>query len=155
MADLPAFEDYSMSRRTYRYSDIEPAFPFGFGLSYTRFSYSKVEPKISTIQSGESYRFQVKVKNSGECKGREVVQVYLQDVEASARVPRWKLVAFRNISLAPDKSAALDFELGANELQFIHEDGKPCIEPGEFRVHVGGSSPSLRASLDHIPSVEF
>jgi len=155
MDDLPAFEDYSMARRTYRYSEIEPAFPFGFGLSYTRFSYSKLTSKISAIQPGEEFRFQVKVKNSGTRKGREVVQVYLRDVEASTRVPRWKLIAFRNISLAAGRSLTLDFAISANDLQFIGEDGKPHLEPGVFRVWVGGSSPSRRATSESIPSVEF
>jgi beta-glucosidase len=155
MDDLPAFDDYSMERRTYRYSEVEPAFPFGFGLSYTRFEYSKVESQTSTIKRGESYRFQVKIKNIGERKGKEVVQVYLQDVEASTRVPRWKLVAFRNMSITAGKSVTLDFELGTDELQFIHEDGKPCLETGRFRVRVGGSSPSQRATMESVPSVEF
>jgi beta-glucosidase len=95
------------------------------------------------------------VKNVGDRKGKEVGQIHVQDVEASTRVPRWKLVAFRNVSIAAGKSVTLDIELGAEELHFINEDGKPCFEPEAFRVWVGGSSPSQRASIESIPSVEF
>lgn len=97
----------------------------------------------------------MKVKNVGARKGGEVVQVCLQDIEASTRVPRWKLVVLRNVSLAAEKSVTLEFSLGAQELQFIDEEGRPCLELGAFRLWVGGCSPSEGASTEGLQAVEF
>jgi len=142
MNDLPPFDDYSMTGRTYRYSLAEPAFPFGFGLSYTRFSYFQPQPAPIQVASGDAFCFQVQVKNTGERDGREIVQVYLQDELASAPVPHWKLVAFRSVALKAGQGKTLRFQILPEAMQFINEKGEPQLEPGAFRLHIGGCSPS-------------
>ena len=93
---LPPFTDYSMAGRTYRYFKGEPLYPFGYGLSYTRFIYSKLRSEV-----GNDVKVSVDVMNAGDTPGDEVVQLYLTDVVASAPVPIKTLVGFDRISLHP------------------------------------------------------
>ncbi len=144
-ADLPAFDDYSMAGRTYRYATAEPAFPFGFGLSYTHFAYDRPRPSSAVIRSGDGLTFQVRVRNSGGRDGREIVQVYLRDEEATTRVPAWKLVAFRAVDLKAGQAKDLRFTIPAEAMQFVDEEGRPRLEPGAFRLHIGGCSPGTRS----------
>lgn len=141
LSDLPAFDDYSMAGRTYRYATAKPAYPFGFGLSYTRFAYDRPRPLSAIIRAGEALSCRVRVRNIGERDGREIVQVYLRDEEASSRVPAWKLVAFRAVDLKAGQAKELRFTIPAEAMQFIDEEGRPRLEPGTFRLHIGGCSP--------------
>ncbi len=142
---LPPFTDYSMKGRTYRYLTEEPLFPFGYGLSYAKFAYSHVGLDRSTVKAGESVHLRVRLENSGPMNGDEVVQVYLTDVEASVDVPRWSLRAFRRIHLDSGESADLAFEITARQLAMIDNDGRCVLEPGMFRLYVGGSQPDARS----------
>jgi len=141
LADLPAFDDYSMQGRTYRYSTVEPEFPFGFGLSYTSFTYRRPRAASRQIKTGQSFSFQVQVHNTGGRAGREIIQVYLTDILASERVPRCKLVAFRPVDLKAGQVRTLRFVIPSAALQFIDQRGLPQVEPGEFCLHIGGCSP--------------
>jgi len=155
LADLPPFEDYSMAQRTYRYASVEPAYPFGFGLSYTSFAYSLPRPAPSRVRAGRAYRFTVQVKNTGARPGREVVQVYLTDEQASSRVPVARLVAFRALDLQPGQTKTLRFSLPAEAMQFIDEAGQPQLEPGRFRLQVGGCSPAAGLAADQFVLIPF
>src|SRR4026208_587010 len=84
---LPPFTDYSMEGRTYRYFKGEPLYPFGYGLSYTRFDYSNLRFQSKTVKAGESMKVSVDVTNAGDREGEEVVQLYLTDPVASAPAP--------------------------------------------------------------------
>ncbi len=142
-AQLPPFEDYAMAGRTYRYMTEEPAYPFGFGLSYTRFEYSNLRiPR--TIKAGEALNAQVTLSNVGDVAAEEVVQVYLSDLEASTVVPLHKLVAFQRIALEPGESREAAFTLETEAMHFINDAGEPQIEPGRFRLTIGGCSPGSR-----------
>lgn len=141
LADLPAFDDYSMAGRTYRYATAEPAYPFGFGLSYTRFAYEQPRPASAEIRAGEALNVRVRVRNIAGRDGREIVQVYLRDEEASARVPHWKLVAFRPVDLKAGQAKDLRFTIPAEAMQFVDEEGRLRLEPGAFRLYIGGCSP--------------
>ena len=99
--DLPPFDDYTMAGRTYRYMTAEPHYPFGFGLSYTRFEYAGLSLSRTDIPAGENLTVRVTVANTGARAGAEVAQCYLTDVEASAIVPRTHLVAFERVELRP------------------------------------------------------
>lgn len=143
---LPPFEDYAMDRRTYRYSREDPLFPFGFGLSYTRFSYGALHLSARRLAAGETLRASVLITNEGDRAGDEVVQVYLSDLQASSVVPLHKLVDFRRISLQPGETREVEFEIPAEKMSFIGEDGKPHLEPGEFRLEIGGCSPGKRGA---------
>jgi len=139
--DLPPIEDYRMEGRTYRYTKKNPLYPFGYGLSYTEFEYSNFSLASSEINVGRPLILSVDVKNVGQVKGDEVVQVYIQDLEASVKVPRWSLQAIQRISLEPDQRYKIQFKIKPRQLALINEEGKRILEPGSFRVYVGGSQP--------------
>jgi beta-glucosidase len=141
---LPPFEDYDMTGRTYRYATQETLFPFGFGLSYTRFTYSDLALDKSTIRAGESLALRCTLTNSGSVEAEEVVQVYLSDLEASTIVPLHSLIGFRRVHLKPGERTAITFTVTPEMMKMVNDDGDRVLEPGEFRVTVGGCSPSER-----------
>ena len=140
---LPPFEDYSMEGRTYRFMTAEPLYPFGFGLSYTKFAYSDLQAP-NRLKAGQPYTFFFTLTNTGSLAGDEIVQVYLDDLKASLPVPLHSLVAFRRLSLQPGESQQVSFELPPESLMLVDEQGELVLEPGQFRLTVGGCSPSRR-----------
>jgi beta-glucosidase len=136
---LPPFTDYSMAGRTYRYFKGEPLYPFGFGLSYTKFDYSNLKLSAKSVKAGEPIKVTVDVKNTGDREGDEVVQLYLTDVAASAPVPIRALVGFDRISLRPGEKRSVTFTITPRQMSLIDNHGKRIIEPGEFLVGIGGS----------------
>src|SRR6185369_8758853 len=134
---LPPFTDYSMQGRTYRYFKGEPLYPFGFGLSYTKFVYSNLRFDKSA-KAGEPVKVTVDVTNAGEREGEEVVQLYLTDVAASAPVPIRTLVGFDRISLRPGEKRSVTFTITPRQMSLIDNDGKRIIEPGAFMIGIGG-----------------
>ena len=141
---LPTFEDYAMSSRTYRYSNEEMLYPFGFGLSYSRFQFSNLQLEHSVIESGESLGLLFTIANTGSTDAAEVVQVYLTDVEASVLVPKYHLVGFQRIALQASESKNIRFTLTPEMMSFFDEDGISRLEPGEFIIEIGGCSPGTR-----------
>jgi beta-glucosidase len=135
---LPAFTDYSMQGRTYRYFKGEPLYPFGYGLSYTNFAYSNLRIESKSVKSGEPVKVSVDVTNAGDREGDEVVQLYLTDVAASAPVPIRTLVGFDRISLRPKEKRAVTFTITPRQMSLIDDSGKRVIEPGEFLLNIGG-----------------
>jgi beta-glucosidase len=142
--DLPDFRDYSMENRTYRYFKGDVLFPFGFGLSYTKFSYSDL--KIGAFSRRQPLKVSVKVENTGKLAGDEVVQVYMKDTEASCRVPKHALAGFRRISLNPGDSKTVKFELKPEQFALVTEAGERVIEPGEFEIYAGGVQPGFECA---------
>jgi beta-glucosidase len=143
-SQLPAFEDYSMKDRTYRYATWEPLYPFGFGLGYTTFAYSDLKLDQSTLKAGDPLEFSVTLTNTGSQAGEDVVQVYLTDLEASTVVPFHKLVAFQRTALAAGECRELSFTIDAEAMMFINDDGEAVLEPGSFKLVVGSCSPGQR-----------
>ncbi|HHY83436.1 MAG TPA: glycoside hydrolase family 3 protein [Clostridiales bacterium] len=143
--ELPDFRDYSMYNRTYRYMQQEALYPFGYGLSYTTFEYSDLTSDKTEIPAGESINFRIKVKNTGTWESWETVQLYLKDVEASVEVPRWQLRGIRPVFLKPGEEAEVEFSLTGRDMALIDNDGKCILEPGKFRVFIGGSQPDSRS----------
>jgi beta-glucosidase len=141
---VPAFDDYCMDSRTYRYMMEEPLYPFGFGLSYSKFEYSDLKMKARQIQMGEEAEFQVTLRNIGDKPASEVIQIYLSDIEASTIVPLHHLVGFQRVSLAAGESRTIAFSITPEMMSFFNDDGKLTLEPGEFRLEVGGCSPGKR-----------
>jgi beta-glucosidase len=145
---LPPFEDYRMQGRTYRYFTGEPLYPFGFGLSYTRFKYDNLKLSASVVKAGEGIRVSVAVQNIGERAGDEVVQMYVTDVAASVPVPVRSLAGVKRVFLRPGEKQSVSFALAREQMSVIDDRGKRVIEPGEFVVSVGGKQPGLTGRSD-------
>ena len=141
---LPAFDDYSMDSRTYRYMTAEPLYPFGFGLSYTRFEYSELQLDRTALPAGESLHLGLTLTNCGDTDASEVVQFYLSDLHASSIVPLHHLIGFERVVLKAGESRTLDFTVTPEMMSFYNDEGKLTLEPGEFRLEAGGCSPGKR-----------
>jgi beta-glucosidase len=140
---IPIHYNYKSTGRNWvQYQDMPaaPLFPFGFGLSYTQFSYQDWALSASTIKPGESIVAAVTVTNTGSRAGEEVVQCYLQDCVASTTRPVRELKGFQRVALEPGESKRVKFVLDAEALSFYGRDGQWCLEPGEFKVGIGGDS---------------
>ncbi len=145
--DMPPFEDYSMKERTYKYFTGKPLYPFGHGLSYTKFSYSDLAvPK--SIKAGNPVKIAVTVTNAGPRAGEEVVQVYITDRDASVPVPIRKLVGFTRIHLDKGASRTVSFTIDPRELSLITDDTRRVLEPGVFNISVGGKQPGFSGTAD-------
>jgi beta-glucosidase len=145
LSHLPPFDSYALQGRTYRYLEHAPLYPFGYGLSYTRFGYRELAVSRTRLSTDESLRVSVTVTNEGARAGDEVVQLYLADLEASCAVPHHDLRGFERVHLTPGQSRRITFELGPRALSLIDERGRRVLEPGRFRASVGGSQPDPRS----------
>lgn len=124
------------------YSDVEktPQFPFGFGLSYTTFEYKNLKLNKAAFAKGESVQISVEVTNSGNYDGKEVAQLYIQDVAASLARPVKELKGFELINLKKGETKTITFTLTDKELGFFDNDGNYLVEAGTFKIMIGGSS---------------
>jgi beta-glucosidase len=155
---LPPFTDYAMKGRTYRFLEEEPLYPFGYGLSYTTFAYGSPALAARAITTGEPLDLSIEVTNTGALAGDEVVQVYLSDLEASVRVARWKLVGFARVPLEPGETKTVPFSVASRSMAVVDERGRHVVEPGRFRLHVGGRQPDRRSAAlaaTRVASAEF
>ncbi len=122
-------------------------YPFGYGLSYTEFSYNELTLSPARIDSGadQKIRIQVEVTNTGQYAGDEVVQLYVKDVEASVSVPQWELRRFQRLHLTPGAKQRVEFSLSLRDLALIDEEGSCWLEPGKFIIYVSGQQPDRRS----------
>lgn len=150
---LPPYEDYSMKGRTYRYMKEEPLYPFGFGLSYTSFAYSNVKLSSPQIKRNQTTDVEVQLTNTGKTEGEEVVQLYITDLEASTDVPLYSLQGIKRVRLKPGESATVKFTITPDMLTLVNNKGEKVIEPGKFRIAVGGSLPGNRSKALGMPDV--
>ena len=118
----------------------EPLFPFGYGLSYTKFEYSNLKLSSSTISSNQKITVAVKVSNSGNFDGKEVVQLYIRDLVGSVTRPIKELKAFQKIEIKKGESITVTFELSVEDLKFYNSELKFVAENGDFEVFVGTNS---------------
>jgi beta-glucosidase len=144
---IPAFEDYNMSGKTYRFFTQEPLYPFGYGLSYTTFIYSGLSIPETSV-AGEKVTVRVTVTNSGRFGGDEVVQMYLTDEKATTPRPLRQLEGFQRISLKPGESKVVEMTLDPRQFSIINSKDKRVIEPGYFTISVGGKQPGFKGYLD-------
>ena len=143
--ELPDFKDYSMKGRTYKYMEGDALYPFGFGLSYTTFDYSGLSLNSGRIRAGESIECSVTIKNSGKYDGYEVAQLYLKDMEASTEIPRWQLNGIKCVYLKSGEEKTVKFTLTPRQMAMVDDLGNIILEPGKFRIYVGGSQPDARS----------
>lgn len=143
---LPAFEDYSMAKRTYRYFDGESLYPFGFGLSYTSFAYRNVTVQNDTVPADGSMKISVDVTNAGAMAGDEVVQLYLTH-SGVAGAPIRALQGVQRVHLARGATKTVWFTLQDRALSIVDEAGKRRIVPGVVDVWIGGGQPETRSGL--------
>jgi beta-glucosidase len=141
---LPPFESYAMKGRTYRYFTGTPLFPFGYGLSYTKFSYSDLNVPSQAITAGDPVTADITVTNSGSRDGDEVVQLYLKFPSVSG-APIRALRGFQRVHLAAGASQKVHFNLKDRDLSMITEAGEPIIAEGDYTVSVGGGQPDTSA----------
>lgn len=140
---LPDFKDYGMKNRTYRYFKGEPLFPFGYGLSYTRFEYTNLKIYPKTPYSNQSVQIRVDVKNVGSLPGDEVIQVYISHSFVESRVPIRELKGFKRIHLTLSEIKTVSFTLSPSQFAIINDKGESIIEKGEISVYVGGGQPGF------------
>jgi beta-glucosidase len=144
---LPGFANYDIINygRTYMYFDKPVLYPFGHGLSYTTFEYSNLRLSADKISRDGSIKIGCTVKNTGNYKGDEVVQVYVHDIKASVKVPIRQLKRFQRITLEPGEHKTVSFNLPVSELSFYDiKSNDFIVEPGEFEVQIGSSSEDIR-----------
>lgn len=145
---LPAFDNYQMDGRTYRFFKGDPLYPFGFGLSYTRFKYSAFSVSSARIAPTESVTVSATVENAGTREGDEVVQAYVTDLAASVRVPIRSLAGIERVHLKPGERRVVKFTLEPRQLAVITDDGRTVVEPGDFKITIGGKQPGFTGPAD-------
>ncbi|WP_082333792.1 glycoside hydrolase family 3 C-terminal domain-containing protein [Mangrovimonas sp. TPBH4] len=150
---LPAYEDYTMKGRTYKYMEKEPLYPFGFGLSYTSFSYGVPKLSSNSISSNETVKVTVEVTNSGKVDSDEVVQLYVTDMDASFEVPNFQLQGVKRSHFKAGESKLLTFELGPKAFEMVNDKGERLIESGTFKIYIGGSSPMKKSIVLGAPKM--
>ena len=148
-SDLPAFDSYAMANRTYRYFKGKPLFPFGHGLSYTRFQYGALKSNSASLSPTGKLRVTLPVKNIGTMDGDEVVQLYVRRIGSAGADPIRSLAAFRRVSIPKGKSATITLDLPATSLRrWDISKQNYTVDPGKFEVEVGASSSDIRQTLE-------
>jgi beta-glucosidase len=144
LTQLPNFENYSMENRTYRYFTGKPLYPFGYGLSYTVFSYSGLTLPQASVHAGDPVDAGVTVTNTGKVAGDEVVELYLKFPPIPG-APHIALRGFQRIHLDPGESRQVHFELKNRDLGIVTETGQPIIAEGDYTIDIGGGQLNTEA----------
>ena len=140
----PGFMTYTCG---YLDQDFRPAYPFGYGLSYTQFEISDPIPSKKEYKKGETVEGRVTVKNTGKCEGKETVQLYIRDLVSSVTRPVKELRGFEQVTLKPGEEKEVVFQLHEKELGFYNGNLEYVVEPGEFELMVGNSSDHLKKTV--------
>ncbi len=151
-ADLPAFENYAMRGRTYRYATIEPLYPFGFGLSYSSLSYGALKPSSRQLAAGQELTVSVTLTNASPRPVEEAVQCYLQPPREIPDAPLATLVDFKKVAVPARGSVEVTFPLPAAAFAQVDAAGQRGRVPGKYRVVVGSASPGPRAQALGAPA---
>ena len=150
VSDLPPFEDYSMKGRTYRYFEGQPLYPFGYGMSYSRFAYSHAKLSTGSLKAGSDLQVDVDVRNTGGTAGDEVVQAYLEFPKLPG-APLRALRAFQRVSVLPGQTQHVRLTIGARDLSLVNAEGERLVAAGEYKVFVGGGQPGTGAPGAELP----
>ncbi len=142
---LPPFDDYAMKNRTYRYFGGEPLYPFGYGLSYSKFEYSNLKLSSSGLPAGDALSVEVDLKNGGSRAGDEVVELYMSFPKLPG-APLRALRAFRRVRLDAGESRHVQLKLQPRDLSYVNESGVRLVSAGDYTISVGGGQPGTAAS---------
>ncbi len=129
--------------RDYVFSSTDPLFPFGFGLSYTKFKISNLKIKKNVLKPDETIQLTVDIKNTGKVAGKEVIQVYINDMISSVATPVKQLKAFEKVELKPSETKTVEFEIPCSELGLWNRNMDYVVEPGKFEIQIGNSSSDI------------
>ena len=144
-ADLPGFEDYSMSNRTYRYFNGKPLYAFGHGLSYTQFKYSRADLNKDVFQPDDTVNVSFTVKDAGKRDGEEVAQVYFRHVDSAVPQPKLALCSFVRIPLMHGTSAAISLQIPTQRFRYWDTMKKQyVVEAGDYELLIGSASDDIR-----------
>jgi beta-glucosidase len=143
---LPAFDDYRMEGRTYRYFKGTPLYPFGYGLSYTSFAYSDIHLDQATVGADGHLKVTLKLKNTGKRAGEEVVQLYVRSAHAGPWRSNKELRGFQHVNLRPGEEKSVAFDLSPRTDLRYYDDTRRAyaVDPGRYEVQVGASSADIR-----------
>ena len=142
---LPAFDDYAMKNRTYKFMTEKPLYPFGYGLCYTQFLYSNLQIEQQEIHLDESARITVDVTNIGDRSANEVIQVYIKQLHGTNDMPRYSLCSFEKIYLNAKETKSVALEVSPVCRARRDENGGRYYEAGDFQIFVGGNQPDERS----------
>ena len=137
LSALPAFEDYSMEGRTYRYIREEPLYPFGFGLTY-----GKAELSDGAVDGRKAY---VTARNTGDRRAREVIEVYVNPVDSPDRAEHWSLCGFKRVDLEPGEEKRVELDLGAHTYECVNAEGEYVENASVYEFSIGTSQPDARS----------
>ena len=146
LTQVPPFDDYSMARRTYRYFSGTPLYPFGYGLSYTTFTYSNAKAEPRQAPAKGTVTISADLTNSGRVAGDEVAQVYLSH-PGVAGAPLRSLEGFQRVHLEPGQKTTVSFTLDGRQLSVVDAAGRRRVVPGTVRVWIGGGQRASRPGL--------
>jgi beta-glucosidase len=149
---IPAFDDYNMKGRTYRYFTREPLYPFGYGLSYTNFDYSNLSFDKNSVAAKDDVVASVDVKNAGSMASDEVVEIYLAHPNAKG-APLRALAGFKRVHLEAGETQKVQITIPNRNLSFVDEAGARRIAPGTVQVWAGGGQPVTRTGLPKSPGL--
>ena len=153
VADLPPFDDYAMAGRTYRYFTGEPRYAFGYGLSYTTFTYDNLQLSAQSVAATDTITVMVDVENTGSRDGDEVVQLYVRACEPGIPRPIQELKGLHRISLQVGQTQTVSFTLAIESLGFYDEALNWVVEPGLYEVRLGSASDNILLTAEiHLPS---
>ena len=146
VSQLPPFADYGMEGRTYRYFRGEPVYPFGFGLSYTRFEYSGLQLSRSALGTADRLEVSIAVKNAGARAGDEVVQLYVRRAGSARPEAIRTLRGFERVGLAAGEQKRVRFTIVPERDLATYDEGRKAYvaAPGEYDIEIGASSGDIR-----------
>ncbi len=150
--DLPAFNDYAMRGRTYRFAEIEPLYPFGFGLGYSEVRYESLQLSAVQLAAGQELQVRVTLRNLSGRSQAEVVQCYLVPPAGGPDTPKAILIDFQKVELAPHATLSTEFALPAGAFLLVDEKGERVRRPGRYALQVGAASPGPRAQALGAPT---
>ena len=155
--ELPPFTDYSMKNRTYRYFTGKTLYEFGYGLSYSKFSYSPPMLSSKNLNAGDTLTVQTEVRNTGSAAGDEVAELYLIPPKDGndGLSPHLQLEGFARVHLLPGQMKPVTFELKPRQLSEVNAKGECWVQPGSYRISVGGSQPDDALAPGHVQTSSF